>query len=316
MGWIVGAAALECGGDLVVAFPAKDVESHLRRLRRVSLWAGWGLSSTEGGGMGGRRAVTAAVTRNAPGHMVTQVSRSLRVCGVYADTGYTKVYEYMKSPRVYWFRMSPFCPHYSPFPALETEPSRKRTHMSEERKRRNRISAQASRDRRKAQLLHLERQVTELEETNGQLRAGLAEATLQLDYLSKSSAAEGRSTGPTQPAPQPDTFIFQTSEAPGSGQVTTLPTVRVMLLCIMMNAPPSPLAKDIMSTVKKPASLAKAPKKAAKSKTTSSHPPWVDMITECITAHPEDTRQGVSRPQIKKFVEMKYKLSIGAAQTC
>ncbi|KAJ7786964.1 hypothetical protein B0H14DRAFT_2400047, partial [Mycena olivaceomarginata] len=53
---------------------------------------------------------------------------------------------------------------------------------------------------------------------------------------------------------------------------------------------------------------------SAKSKTTSSHPPWVDMITECITAHPEDTRQGVSRSQIKKFVEMKYKLSIGAAQ--
>ncbi|KAJ7939595.1 hypothetical protein B0H13DRAFT_2300282 [Mycena leptocephala] len=99
-----------------------------------------------------------------------------------------------------------------------------------------------------------------------------------------------------------------------------------------------------MSNVKKPASLAKAPKKAAKSKTTSSHPPWVGMITvlvfflavappstslragssllgrrldalsECITAHPEDTWQGVSRHQIKKFVEMKYKLSIGAAQ--
>ncbi|KAJ7937576.1 hypothetical protein B0H13DRAFT_1852546 [Mycena leptocephala] len=68
--------------------------------------------------------------------------------------------------------------------------------MSEERKRRNRISAQASRDRRKAQLLHLERQVTELEEMNGKLRAGLAEATLQLDYLTKSSAAEGRSGTP------------------------------------------------------------------------------------------------------------------------
>ncbi|KAJ7892051.1 hypothetical protein B0H14DRAFT_3691381 [Mycena olivaceomarginata] len=115
--------------------------------------------------------------------------------------------------------MSPFCPHYPPSPALEIGPSRKRTHMSEERKRRNRISAQASRDRRKAQLLHLERQVTELEETNGQLRAGLAEATLQLDYLTKFSAAEGRPTGPTQPAPQPNTFILQTSEAPGSGQI-------------------------------------------------------------------------------------------------
>ncbi|KAJ7831784.1 hypothetical protein B0H14DRAFT_3872142 [Mycena olivaceomarginata] len=109
--------------------------------------------------------------------------------------------------------------------------------MSDERKHRNRISAQASRDRRKAQLLHLERQVTELEETNGRLRAGLAEATLQLDYLTKSSAAEGRSTGLTQLAPQPNIFILPTSEAPGSGQTTTLPTVRVMLRCIMVNAP-------------------------------------------------------------------------------
>ncbi|KAJ7868410.1 hypothetical protein B0H14DRAFT_3861560 [Mycena olivaceomarginata] len=235
--------------------------------------------------------------------------------------------------------------------------------MSDERRHRNRISAQASRDRRKAQLLHLERQVTELEETNGRLRAGLAEATLQLDCLTKSSAAEGRSTGLTQLAPQPNIFILQTSEAPGSGQK------------IIHEEPNSshrsgdasvyyserstlPACPDIMSTVKKPASFAKAPKKSAKSKATSSHPPWVDMITvlvfflavappsaslragssllgwcldarspmrklagqdrwsphECITAHPEDTRQGVSRPQIKKFVEMKYKLSIGAAQ--
>ncbi|KAJ7482079.1 hypothetical protein B0H11DRAFT_2232674 [Mycena galericulata] len=235
--------------------------------------------------------------------------------------------------------------------------------MSEERKRRNRISAQASRDRSKAQLLHLECQMTELEETNGQLRAGLAEATLQLDYLSKSSAAEGRSTGPTQPAPQPNTFIFQTSEAPGSGQIIheghNSSHRSGDASMYYYERPILPACQDIMSTVKKPASLAKAPKKAAKSKTTSSHPPWVDMITvlvfflavtppsaslrtgspllgrrldalspmwkltgqdcwsphECITVHPEDTRQGVFRPQIKKFVEMKYKLSIGAAQS-
>ncbi|KAJ7805351.1 hypothetical protein B0H14DRAFT_3485223 [Mycena olivaceomarginata] len=35
---------------------------------------------------------------------------------------------------------------------------------------------------------------------------------------------------------------------------------------------------------------------------------------ESIVAHPEDARQGVSRPQIKKFVESKYKLTIGNAQ--
>ncbi|KAJ7273558.1 hypothetical protein B0H12DRAFT_498165 [Mycena haematopus] len=70
-----------------------------------------------------------------------------------------------------------------------------------------------------------------------------------------------------------------------------------------------------MSTVKKPASPAKPPKKAApKAKAALSHPTWVDMIKECIASHPEDARQGVSRPQIKKFVETKYKLSIGTAQ--
>ncbi|KAJ7219128.1 hypothetical protein GGX14DRAFT_695373 [Mycena pura] len=67
---------------------------------------------------------------------------------------------------------------------------------------------------------------------------------------------------------------------------------------------------------KKPASPSKTSKKATSktAKPTPSHPTWVDMIKECITAHPEDARQGVSRPQIKKFVETKYKLSIGTAQ--
>ncbi|KAJ7897897.1 hypothetical protein B0H14DRAFT_3424757 [Mycena olivaceomarginata] len=35
---------------------------------------------------------------------------------------------------------------------------------------------------------------------------------------------------------------------------------------------------------------------------------------ESIVAHPEDARQGVSRPQIKKFIESKYELTIGNAQ--
>lgn len=60
-------------------------------------------------------------------------------------------------------------------------------------------------------------------------------------------------------------------------------------------------------------STSKAPKKAS-SKSSSSHPPWTDMIKECIAANPEDARHGVSRPQIKKFVEEKYKVAIGNAQ--
>ncbi|KAN0127537.1 hypothetical protein V8E53_014625 [Lactarius tabidus] len=60
-------------------------------------------------------------------------------------------------------------------------------------------------------------------------------------------------------------------------------------------------------------STSKAPKKAS-SKATTSHPPWTDMIKECIAANPEDARHGVSRPQIKKFVEEKYKVVIGNAQ--
>ncbi|KAJ7762430.1 hypothetical protein B0H14DRAFT_3165637 [Mycena olivaceomarginata] len=184
--------------------------------------------------------------------------------------------------------------------------------MSDERKHRNRISAQASRDRRKAQLLHLERQVTELEETNGRLRAGLAEATLQLDYLTKSSAAEGRSTGLTPLAPQPNIFILQTSEAPGSGQKiihedhnSSHRSGDASVYYIERSTLPA--CPDIMSTVKKPASFAKAPKKSAKSKTTSSHPPG------CAVSNAEVDR---SRPLVAACWSpiIAYKLSIGAAQ--
>ncbi|KAJ7870244.1 hypothetical protein B0H13DRAFT_2236474 [Mycena leptocephala] len=61
----------------------------------------------------------------------------------------------------------------------------------------------------------------------------------------------------------------------------------------------------------KPSSPAKnkakvAPKKALK--TTPSHPTW--NASSLI----RDARHGVSRPQIKKFVETKYKLAIGPAQ--
>ncbi|KAK0462645.1 uncharacterized protein EV420DRAFT_1201138 [Desarmillaria tabescens] len=66
-------------------------------------------------------------------------------------------------------------------PAPEAGPSRKRPRSeisSEERKEarahRNRIAAQNSRDRRKAQFSYLERRVAELEEENRQLRVGMA----------------------------------------------------------------------------------------------------------------------------------------------
>ncbi|KAF8136306.1 hypothetical protein EV363DRAFT_1319249 [Boletus edulis] len=45
----------------------------------------------------------------------------------------------------------------------------------------------------------------------------------------------------------------------------------------------------------------------------SAHPPWSDMITECIVTTPDGTRHGVSRPAIKKFVDSKYHLTMNAA---
>ncbi|KAJ7495773.1 hypothetical protein B0H11DRAFT_1910517 [Mycena galericulata] len=56
---------------------------------------------------------------------------------------------------------------------------RPRTTSSEDRAHRNRIAAQNSRDRRKAQFSYLERRVSELEEENRQLRAGLFVAAAQ-----------------------------------------------------------------------------------------------------------------------------------------
>ncbi|KAH9484038.1 Histone H1 [Psilocybe cubensis] len=71
-----------------------------------------------------------------------------------------------------------------------------------------------------------------------------------------------------------------------------------------------------MSTASKKASGTAKPtvKKSSVAKPAASHPTWVDMIKECIAANTEDARIGVSRPQIKKYVETKYKLEIGAAQ--
>ncbi|KAF8507258.1 hypothetical protein JB92DRAFT_2587190, partial [Gautieria morchelliformis] len=61
-----------------------------------------------------------------------------------------------------------------------------------------------------------------------------------------------------------------------------------------------------MSAVKKSTASKKKP-------VASSHPPFADMIKECITAHPTDARGGVSRPTIKKFLETKYGLDISAS---
>lgn len=136
----------------------------------------------------------------------------------------------------------------SPSPRPESPepgPSRKRARTSstntedrkEARAHRNRIAAQNSRDRRKAQFSYLERRVTELEEENRQLRAGLAVApprpeqskteeqererakereneelrerikTLEKgwDAVMKALAAQGLSTGTASPVPQPPT---------------------------------------------------------------------------------------------------------------
>ncbi|KAJ3726179.1 hypothetical protein C8R42DRAFT_575540 [Lentinula raphanica] len=54
-------------------------------------------------------------------------------------------------------------------------------------------------------------------------------------------------------------------------------------------------------------------KPAGKSLSAAAHPTWIDMIKECIVAHPEDARTGVSRPTIKKFVGSKYKIDVNAS---
>ncbi|KAH6897513.1 hypothetical protein BKA70DRAFT_1315900 [Coprinopsis sp. MPI-PUGE-AT-0042] len=88
---------------------------------------------------------------------------------------------------------SPSCESPSPSPstsALPDQPPRKRSRSemsSEERKEarahRNRIAAQNSRDRRKAQFGWLERRVAELEEENRRLRAGLPTAPPPPSYV-------------------------------------------------------------------------------------------------------------------------------------
>ncbi|KAJ7091127.1 hypothetical protein C8R44DRAFT_412690 [Mycena epipterygia] len=152
----------------------------------------------------------------------------------------------------------------SPSPAPESPdsepgPSRKRPRTSsstedrkEARAHRNRIAAQNSRDRRKAQFSYLERRVSELEEENRQLRAGLLVApprpdqikaeeqqrerakereneelrerikTLEKgwDAVMKALAAQGLSTGTPPPAP---TTASEPPSPPTSDPASTAP---------------------------------------------------------------------------------------------
>ncbi len=87
----------------------------------------------------------------------------------------------------------------NPSSISESGPSRKRPRSdvsSEERKEarahRNRIAAQNSRDRRKAQFCQLERRVQELEEENRQLRAGFGLAQAPTPSKSPEEAARDR----------------------------------------------------------------------------------------------------------------------------
>jgi histone H1/5 len=56
-----------------------------------------------------------------------------------------------------------------------------------------------------------------------------------------------------------------------------------------------------------------ATKKAAAPRKAAAHPTFLAMIQECIVAHPEDARAGVSRPTIKKWLSQKYKLDLSSA---
>ncbi|KAG8217888.1 hypothetical protein J3R82DRAFT_6054 [Butyriboletus roseoflavus] len=66
-------------------------------------------------------------------------------------------------------------------------------------------------------------------------------------------------------------------------------------------------------SAKKSSTGARSSRKTA-ARPTATHPSWIDMIKECIAANPDDSRQGVSRPHIKRYVEEQYNLPIGNAQ--
>ncbi|PPQ66470.1 hypothetical protein CVT24_007044 [Panaeolus cyanescens] len=97
---------------------------------------------------------------------------------------------------------APSTPSYDDSNNFEAGPSRKRPRTtgttSEERKEarahRNRIAAQNSRDRRKAQFTYLERRVAELEDENRRLRAGI---------FGSDSVVPGATVAPLSAQPQP-----------------------------------------------------------------------------------------------------------------
>ncbi|TFY51468.1 hypothetical protein EVG20_g10989, partial [Dentipellis fragilis] len=74
----------------------------------------------------------------------------------------------------------------------------------------------------------------------------------------------------------------------------------------------------MVTTAKKPSSKASVsavanPAPAANKAHHAAHPSWTDMIKECIIAHPDEARSGVSRPAIKKFVESTYHIEPNAS---
>ncbi|KAI0831127.1 hypothetical protein BC628DRAFT_1352376 [Trametes gibbosa] len=81
--------------------------------------------------------------------------------------------------------------------------------------------------------------------------------------------------------------------------------------------------KDKEKVVKAKPATTKKPKVAATTKKTKaekptqddgkSHPSWKDMIKECIVAHKDEARSGVSRSTIKKFVSERYGLDATSA---
>ncbi|KAF8345515.1 hypothetical protein F5887DRAFT_1074247 [Amanita rubescens] len=127
----------------------------------------------------------------------------------------------------------------------ESGPSRKRarTEVSPEQRKearahRNRIAAQNSRDRRKAQFTYLERRVAELEEENRSLRAGMGlpppvplSTTSRLAEEEKDRQQKGwdavlkalSAQGITAPAPQPPTPISTANTSPEPPSRSTSP---------------------------------------------------------------------------------------------
>lgn len=77
----------------------------------------------------------------------------------------------------------------------------------------------------------------------------------------------------------------------------------------------TPSTKKAPTKSKGKSTTAKAvkPTSSKKSSTGTGLPPYRDLIKEAIAAHPDDARSGISRAQIKKFVEEKYNVEVTPA---